>query len=81
MYNICLCNPSLLSVVIAHLGINTIYSASVETMPNLTFFICAAIAGCSCLSAFLVQEASESEEIESLNQDLTQTHKPSLSLN
>lgn len=43
-------------VVIAHLGVNTIYSASVETMPNLTFYLCAAIAATSCLAAFFVQE-------------------------
>ncbi|GAA5816751.1 hypothetical protein MFLAVUS_010283 [Mucor flavus] len=42
-------------MIIAHLGVNTIYSASVETMPSLTFYICAVIAGFSCLSAFLVR--------------------------
>lgn len=77
-------------MVIAHLGINTIYSASVETMPNLTFFLCAGIAGCSFLSAFLVRKATESEsdEIESLlHQDLSndamfiQRHKTSVSSN
>ncbi|GAA5802942.1 hypothetical protein HPULCUR_008417 [Helicostylum pulchrum] len=44
-------------MIIAHLGVNTIYSASVESMPSLTFYVCAVIAGFSCLSAFLVRRA------------------------
>ncbi|KAI9334797.1 major facilitator superfamily domain-containing protein [Pilaira anomala] len=43
-------------MIIAHLSVNTIYSASVETMPSLTFYICAVAAGCSCLSAFFVRK-------------------------
>lgn len=42
-------------MIISHLGINFIYSSSVLTMPNLTFFVCSAIAGCSCLAACMVR--------------------------
>ncbi|KAL9547981.1 hypothetical protein MBANPS3_005897 [Mucor bainieri] len=45
-----------LAMMIAHLGINFIYYSSVLTMPNLTFFVCAFIAGCSCLAAFMVRQ-------------------------
>ncbi|KAL7329121.1 hypothetical protein PS15p_207275 [Mucor circinelloides] len=44
-----------IAMIIAHVGINFIYSSSVLTMPNLTFFVCSAIAGCSCLAALMVQ--------------------------
>ncbi|CAO3621741.1 unnamed protein product [Mucor fragilis] len=44
-----------LAMMTAHLGINFIYYSSVLTMPNLTFFVCSFIAGCSCLAAFMVR--------------------------
>lgn len=49
------------TVIISHLSINTIYSATVKTMPNFTFFVCAFIAGCSCFSAFMVRRNPVSE--------------------
>lgn len=47
-------------VVIAHLGVNTIYSWSVSTMPSLTFFVCAGVAACSCLAALMVRKKDHS---------------------
>ncbi|KAI8646242.1 major facilitator superfamily domain-containing protein [Parasitella parasitica] len=44
-----------IAMIISHLGINFIYSSSVLTMPNLTFFVCSAVASCSCLAAFMVK--------------------------
>lgn len=51
-------------MIISHLGVNAIYSSSVNTMPNLTFFVLAAIAGCSCFSACLVRKNNVSETNE-----------------
>ncbi|CAO3620253.1 unnamed protein product [Mucor hiemalis] len=54
------------AMIISHIGVNTIYSTSVNTMPNLTFFVLAVIAGCSCLAACLVRikkDASETDEL------------------
>jgi hypothetical protein len=51
-----------LLVIISHLSINTIYSSTVKIMPNFTFFVCAATAGCSCLSAFLVRRNGVSDD-------------------
>ncbi|KAI8380141.1 major facilitator superfamily domain-containing protein [Blakeslea trispora] len=42
--------------IIAHLSINTLYSLTVSSMPNLTFFVCALIGLCSCSAAFLVKK-------------------------
>jgi hypothetical protein len=42
-------------VIFSQLTINTIYSASVGTMPQLTFFVCAVIAGLSLLSVIFVK--------------------------
>ncbi|KAI8888185.1 MFS general substrate transporter [Backusella circina FSU 941] len=53
-----------IAMIISHLGINTIYSASVKTMPNLIFFICATIAACSSLSAFFVKKHKVSHDDE-----------------
>ncbi|KAI8990006.1 major facilitator superfamily domain-containing protein [Pilobolus umbonatus] len=44
-----------LAMIISHLGINTLYSATVSTMPNVTFFVCAIIAAFSCTSSFFVK--------------------------
>lgn len=44
-----------IAMILSHLGINALYSATVGSMPNATFFVCALVASCSCLSAFLVR--------------------------
>lgn len=41
-------------MIISQLTINTIYSASVATMPNLIFFVCAVIAGLAVTFSFFV---------------------------
>lgn len=43
-----------LKVIISQLTINTIYSASVATMPNLIFFVCAVISGLAVTFSFFV---------------------------
>jgi hypothetical protein len=40
--------------MISQLGLNMIYSASVGTMPTLTFYICAALAGLALFLSFFV---------------------------
>lgn len=40
--------------MISQLTINTIYSASVATMPNLIFFVCAIISGLALIFSFFV---------------------------
>ncbi|KAI7895114.1 uncharacterized protein EV154DRAFT_413690 [Mucor mucedo] len=64
-----------IAMVIAHLGVNTIYSASVETMPNLTFYLCADIAAASCLAAFFVQESNDQQIVEDEEHINITTHK------
>lgn len=44
-----------IAMIISHVGINFIYSSSVLKMPNLTFFVCSAIASCSCLAACMIK--------------------------
>ncbi|KAL9559729.1 hypothetical protein PS6_000599 [Mucor atramentarius] len=41
-------------MIISQLTINTIYSASVATMPNLIFFVCAIISGLALVFSFFV---------------------------
>lgn len=41
-------------MIISQLTINTIYSASVATMPNLIFFVCAMIAGLAVTFSFFI---------------------------
>lgn len=42
-------------MIISQLTINTIYSASVATMPNLIFFVCAVISGLALTFSFFVR--------------------------
>lgn len=49
-------------MIISQLTINTIYSASVGTMPQLTFFVCAGIAGLALLLVIFVKPMSSSSK-------------------
>lgn len=40
--------------ILSQVVINAIYSASVSTMPYLTFFFCAGLAGMAALLAFFI---------------------------
>lgn len=40
--------------MISQLGLNTIYSASVGTMPTLTFYVCAVISALALVLSFFV---------------------------
>ncbi|KAI9471937.1 MAG: major facilitator superfamily domain-containing protein [Benjaminiella poitrasii] len=52
------------SMVISQLTINTIYSASVATMPTLTFYVCAAIAAIALILSFFVYPSPTTKEEE-----------------
>ncbi|KAL9537778.1 hypothetical protein MBANPS3_011477 [Mucor bainieri] len=49
-------------VIISQLTINTIYSASVGIMPNLIFFVCAAICGLALALSFFVHPSKSLEK-------------------
>ncbi|GAN06017.1 tetracycline-efflux transporter [Mucor ambiguus] len=53
-------------MIISQLTINTIYSASVATMPNLIFFVCAIISGLALIFSFFVHP---SKPLETTNDD------------
>ncbi|KAG2233200.1 hypothetical protein INT48_007620, partial [Thamnidium elegans] len=52
------------AMIVSQLTINTIYSASVKTMPNLIFFVCAAFCTIATGLAFFVKPLTITEEEE-----------------
>ncbi|EPB90823.1 hypothetical protein HMPREF1544_02403 [Mucor circinelloides 1006PhL] len=52
-------------VIISQLTINTIYSASVGIMPNLIFFVCAAITSLALLFSFFVRPSKSLKTVDS----------------
>ncbi|KAI9010913.1 major facilitator superfamily domain-containing protein [Phycomyces nitens] len=52
------------AVMFAQISINALYSASVTTMPNLVFFVCAGFAGLASLMTFLVHPVKKEEDAE-----------------
>jgi len=45
--------------IVSQLCVNTLYAATVKTMPNLTFYFCAAVAFLACVTAFFVHPSLE----------------------
>ncbi|KAI8377465.1 major facilitator superfamily domain-containing protein [Radiomyces spectabilis] len=53
-----------IGMIFCQVVINTLYSASVSTMPNLVFFFCASIAGIACILAFLIHPVKSTTDEE-----------------
>ncbi|KAI8971530.1 major facilitator superfamily domain-containing protein [Mycotypha africana] len=55
------------AMMISNMLLNTIYSASVAAMPNLIFFVCAAIAGLGAVFGFFIYPTSTSPDLSNNN--------------